>query len=199
MPATVSSRVYSLDIATLTGAIVTSLGHFVSGLFTYSKDPRSTTSSRSAMQNAGRNTGEWVWRLPVDEDYKVQLASDVADLVNAQTDRSSGAGSITAAVFLRQFIDFDVVQSWAHLDIAGTSLMERTLIYNKCPYWPKEGATGVGVRLMTRLAEELSVDGKRASADPLDARGAGRLLPWRRNRGRARSRWAARFEVCTSH
>jgi leucyl aminopeptidase len=147
---------YIVDIATLTGAIIISLGHFVSGLFTHSKDSAADEEFTRQMQAAGRTTGEWVWPLPVDDDYKVQLASDVADLVNAQTDRASGAGSITAAVFLKQFVDFDVVKAWAHLDIAGTSLMERTLIYNKCPYWPKEGGTGFGVRLMTQLAEQLA-------------------------------------------
>jgi leucyl aminopeptidase len=147
---------YLVDIATLTGAIVIALGHFVTGLFTYAKAHPADAELAEKLLSAGHTTGEWTWRMPVDDDYKVQLSSDVADLVNAQTDRSAGAGSITAAVFLKQFIDFDVVKAWAHLDIAGTSLMERTLIYNKCPYWPKEGATGVGVRLLSHFAEQVA-------------------------------------------
>jgi leucyl aminopeptidase len=155
---------YLVDAATLTGAIVMALGHFVSGVFTNAKDEAADDDLAGRLLKAGRHTGEWIWRMPVDDDYKVQLSSDVADLVNAQTDRASGAGAITAAVFLKQFVDFDAVQAWAHLDIAGTSLMERTLIYNKVPYWPKEGGTGFGVRLLTRFAEDLAAEGRQAQA-----------------------------------
>jgi len=145
-----------VDIATLTGAIVSALGQFVTGLFTYAATDADNEAFARQVFAAGRATGEWVWRLPVDDDYKVQLSSDVADLENCDTDREAGAGSITAAVFLKEFIDFESVQAWAHLDIAGTSMMKRRLIYNKCPYQPKEGATGVGVRLLTRLAVDLA-------------------------------------------
>ncbi len=147
---------FIVDVATLTGAIVTALGQFVTGLFTYAAEPDVNDAFAERVSSAGRMTGEWVWRLPVDDDYKVQLASDVADLENCDTDRAAGAGSITAALFLKEFVDFDVVEAWAHLDIAGTSMMKRRLIYNKCPYQPKEGATGVGARLLTRMAVDLA-------------------------------------------
>ncbi len=149
---------FIVDIATLTGAIVTALGQFVTGLFTYAGEEDANEAFAEQVARAGRRTGEWVWRMPVDDDYKVQLASDVADLENCDTDRATGAGSITAAVFLKEFVDFDVVEAWAHLDIAGTSMMKRRLIYNKCPYQPKEGATGVGARLLTRLVVDLAAE-----------------------------------------
>ncbi len=149
---------FLVDIATLTGAIVTALGQFVTGLFTYAETGNSNDAFARRVADAGRMTGEWVWRLPVNDDYKVQLSSDVADLENCDTDRAAGAGSITAALFLKEFVDFDIVEAWAHLDIAGTSMMKRRLIYNKCPYQPKEGATGVGARLLTRLALDLASD-----------------------------------------
>jgi len=137
-----------VDIATLTGSMRVALGNFVSGLFVHADDPDLEERLAAEFMAAGRTTAEWVWRFPVDDDYKVQLASDVADIENCDTDRMAGAGAITAAVFLKQFVDFDVVSSWAHLDIAATALMKRRLIYNKAPYQPKEGATGVGVRLV---------------------------------------------------
>ncbi|MBI2567394.1 MAG: leucyl aminopeptidase [Candidatus Schekmanbacteria bacterium] len=146
---------YLIDIATLTGAIVVALGHFVSGLFTHATDRDADDKLAADLLAAGRQTGEWLWRLPVDDDYRVQLSSDVADIENAAIDRGAGAGSITASVFLKEFVDFEVVKAWAHLDIAGTALMEKTLIYNKCPYQPKEGGTGIGARLLTRFAETL--------------------------------------------
>jgi leucyl aminopeptidase len=149
---------YILDIATLTGAIRVALGNFVTGLFTHSRDQHQDDRLAKQLSDAGHDTGEWLWRLPVDDDYLVQLASNKADIENASTDPLTGAGAITAAVFLKQFIDFDVVKAWAHLDIAATSMMLRALIYNKTPYLPREGATGIGVRLFTRFAERIAAE-----------------------------------------
>jgi leucyl aminopeptidase len=146
---------HMVDIATLTGAIVVALGHFVSGLFTHANERTDDDAFTSLLYAAGRGSAEWLWRLPVDDDYKVQLESEAADIANCNLDRATGAGAITAAVFLKEFIDFDTVTAWAHLDIAASALVERALIYNKCPYQPKAGATGVGVRLLAGLAEEL--------------------------------------------
>lgn len=145
-----------VDIATLTGAIVTALGHFVSGLFTHAESRQDDDDFTALLYAAGRESAEWLWRLPVDDDYLVQIDSDVADLANCSLDRASGGGAITAAVFLKEFVDFETVTAWAHVDIAASALMERALIYNKCPYHPKQGATGVGVRLLASLAEQLA-------------------------------------------
>lgn len=149
---------YLIDIATLTGAIRVALGNFVTGLFTHARDVDRDERFAKQLIDAGHDTGEYLWRLPVDDDYLVQLASNKADLENASTDPLTGAGAITAAVFLKQFIDFDVVKAWAHLDIAATSMMLRAIIYNKIPYQPREGATGIGVRLFARIAERLAAE-----------------------------------------
>ncbi len=146
---------HMVDIATLTGAIVVALGHFVSGLFTHANTREEDDAFTALLYAAGRGSAEWLWRLPVDDDYLVQLESEAADIANCNLDRATGGGAITAAVFLKQFIDFDTVKAWGHLDIAASALVERALIYNKCPYQPKAGATGVGVRLLAGLAEQL--------------------------------------------
>lgn len=145
-----------VDIATLTGAVRIALGLFVTGLLTHSEDPDVDEAFADLFTGAGRRAGEWIWRLPVDDDYKVQLGSRVADIANCNLDGNTGAGTITAAVFLKQFIDFEKVQRWGHLDIAATAFMERTAIYNRSPYHPKEGATAIGVRLLTEVARRLA-------------------------------------------
>ncbi len=145
-----------IDVATLTGSVRTALGLFVSGLFTHSDDDDHDDALTERMVSTGRRCGEWLWKLPVDDDYGAQLSSKVADIVNCDVDRKSGAGAITAAVFLRRFVDFDKVGAWAHLDIAATAYMERTVIYNKVPYMPREGATGIGARLMAEVARTIS-------------------------------------------
>lgn len=145
-----------VDAATLTGAVRVALGLFVTGLMTHSEDPDVDEAFADLFTGAGRRAGEWVWRLPVDDDYKVQLGSRVADIANCNLDSNTGAGTITAAVFLKQFIDFDKVSRWGHLDIAATAFMERTAIYNRSPYHPKEGATAIGVRMLTEVARLLA-------------------------------------------
>ena len=92
----------------------------------------------------------------MDDAYSVQLSSKVADFTNCNVDAKSGAGTITAALFLRHFVDFKKVKRWVHLDIAATAFMERSMIYNRVTYWPKEGATGVGVRLLTEIAQHIA-------------------------------------------
>lgn len=145
-----------IDAATLTGSVRVALGLFVTGLMTHSEDPDEDEGFADLFTGAGRRAGEWVWRLPVDDDYKVQLGSRVADIANCNLDGKTGAGAITAAVFLKQFIDFDKVKRWGHMDIAATAFMERTAIYNRSPYHPKEGATAIGVRLMTEITRMLA-------------------------------------------
>ena len=98
-----------LDLATLTGACMVALGSKVAGLF--SNDEHSARNSRPP---AGE-TGERVWRMPLDDDYKEQLKSHVADLKNIG---GKWGGAVTAAKFLEQFVGST---PWIHLDIAGPS------------------------------------------------------------------------------
>ena len=133
---------YLVDIATLTGAIVTALGHFCTGAMTNSQH------FYSFVQEASKISGEKVWQLPLFDAYKAQIKSDIADLENTG---GRPAGSITAACFLKEFIGG---VPWVHLDIAGTAWMdESTMPYVKNPFLPKEGGTGAGTRLLYHLAE----------------------------------------------
>jgi leucyl aminopeptidase len=123
-----------VDLATLTGAIVTTFGNTYAGLFSSDDD------WSAAVQAAGERAGEPSWRLPLHEEYDELIKSRYADIANAVEARK--AGSITAAQFLRRFTG-DV--PWAHLDIAGTAYD------NGKPYTPKGGA-GFGVRTLIELA-----------------------------------------------
>jgi leucyl aminopeptidase len=120
-----------VDLATLTGAIVMALGLGVSGLFATDE------ALASRMLAAAEAAGERTWRLPLHEEYKEGIKSDVADLNNVSSQR--GGGAIVAALFMR---DFTGGLPWAHLDIAGTAFTEREL-----PLGPK-GGTGVAVRTL---------------------------------------------------
>jgi leucyl aminopeptidase len=118
-----------IDLATLTGAVVIALGQGISGLM--ASDDRLATRVLAAADAAG----ERMWRLPLFDEYKDGIKSDVADLNNVSSQR--GAGAIVAALFMR---DFTAGVPWAHLDIAGTAFTER-----EHSLGPK-GGTGVGVR-----------------------------------------------------
>ena len=125
-----------IDMATLTGAVVIALGQGVSGMMA------SDDGLAARVLAAADGAGERMWRLPLHDEYKDGLKSDVADLNNISSQR--GAGAIVAGLFMREFT---AGVPWAHLDIAGTAFTEREL-----PLGPK-GATGVGVRtLLTYLA-----------------------------------------------
>jgi leucyl aminopeptidase len=123
-----------VDLATLTGAIVSALGSTHAGLFGFDDD------WCAQVEAAGRRAGELVWRLPLHAEYDELIKSRYADIANAVEVRK--AGSITAAHFLGRFVG-DV--PWVHLDIAGTAYE------NGKPYTPKGGA-GFGVRLLVELA-----------------------------------------------
>ena len=131
-----------IDMATLTGAVVIALGQGVSGLMASSDD------LAARVLGAADVAGERTWRLPLHDEYKDGLKSDVADLNNISSQR--GAGAIVAALFMREFTGG---VPWAHLDIAGTAFTEREL-----PLGPK-GGTGVTVR--TLLAYVAALDGRR--------------------------------------
>ncbi|MEO6224182.1 MAG: leucyl aminopeptidase, partial [Vicinamibacterales bacterium] len=122
-----------VDVATLTGACVVALGRAASGLF---GTPDSWTDTVAA---AGERVGDRMWRLPLYDEYREMLRSEVADMVNSA---GRWAGASTAAMFLHTFVND---KPWAHLDIAGTAWSE-----DRKPYQPK-GATGVAVRTLTEL------------------------------------------------
>jgi leucyl aminopeptidase len=124
-----------IDLATLTGAISVALGDITAGLF--------SNSDTLALQlsKASEKSGEKIWRLPMGKEYDKQIDSDIADIKNVGSGR--GAGSITAAQFLKRFIHDNV--AWAHLDIAGVSWVK-----NSSDLSPK-GATGFGVRLLEQF------------------------------------------------
>ncbi len=145
-----------VDIATLTGGVRAALGVLATGLIAEASESEAADAFAERLQGLGRYTGEWVWRLPSDEAYRALLGSKAADMANCSTDRSAGASTITAALFLKHFINFDKIDRWAHLDIAATAFTERPIVYNRSPYHPKTGATGVGVRLLTELAQSIA-------------------------------------------
>ena len=122
-----------LDIATLTGAIVVALGHTASGVM--GTDDRLIEEVRQA----GERAGERVWPLPLWDEYRDLMKSDIADVKNAG---GRPAGSISAGWFLREFVDGF---PWAHLDIAGTAYTDRD-----DPARVK-GPTGIGVRLFSEF------------------------------------------------
>jgi leucyl aminopeptidase len=127
-----------VDLATLTGAIITALGNTHAGLI---GDDDEWVAQVAA---AGEASGEITWRLPLHRDYANLIKSEVADLKNA--DESRKAGSITAAQFLAGFTG---EVPWAHLDIAGSAWGAEK------PYAPK-GGSGWGVRLLVELARSLT-------------------------------------------
>ncbi|HWJ95990.1 MAG TPA: leucyl aminopeptidase [Telluria sp.] len=102
-----------VDIATLTGACIVSLGHHKSGLFTRHDDAHDQLAQE--LLDAGKQAGDTAWRLPLGDEYNEQLKSNFADLANIGT---PGGASITAACFLENFTR---KYTWAHLDIAGTA------------------------------------------------------------------------------
>lgn len=129
-----------IDLATLTGAIITSLGHEHAGLFSNSD------TLAAKITAAGIASEEPVWRFPMNAAYNKLMDSPIADMKNVQRSGGggAGAGSITAAQFLGRFVEEGV--EWAHLDIAGTAWKPS----NDDPREPSWG-TGYGVRLLNRL------------------------------------------------
>ena len=125
-----------VDVATLTGAVVVALGKVTSGLF---GTPDRWVEQVRRVANAA---GDRVWPMPLHEDYREQLKSDIADFMNTG---GRPAGSITAAMFLKEFTGG---LPWAHIDIAGTAWAEEAR-----PFLPK-GPSGVAVRTLASLAFE---------------------------------------------
>jgi len=122
-----------IDLATLTGAMIVTLGHEHGGIFA------NDDVLASALIAAGAAVGDPLWRLPMGEAYDKLIDSPIADMKNVGPREG---GSITAAQFLKRYVDDGV--KWAHLDIAG-------MVWSSKPglIWDK-GATGFGVRLLDR-------------------------------------------------
>jgi len=129
---------FMVDLATLTGAIIVSLGSEYAGLF--SNNDRLSKE----LTEAGEQTEEKVWRMPLNKNYDKLIDSKNADMQNINY--VGGAGSTTAAQFLQRFI-LDKTP-WAHLDIAGMAFSKYGGALNS------GGATGYGVRLLNRLIEK---------------------------------------------
>jgi len=129
-----------VDVATLTGACVSALGHYAAGLM------GNDEALIAQLQAAGESTGERVWPLPLWEAYEKLIESEHADIVNSGP--RGEAGAITAAAFLKRFVGDT---PWAHLDIAGTAWGAKHI-----PYLSTKHASGFGVRLLVRwiLAQE---------------------------------------------
>ena len=125
-----------VDLATLTGAIIVALGERYAGLFSNSD------SLAQKLLDASKKTGELIWRLPMDEKFDKLLDCPIADMKNITGTR--GAGSITAAQFLKRFVGN---VDWAHLDIAGVTWSKKGTDFSR------PGGTGFGVRLLDQFVK----------------------------------------------
>jgi len=129
---------FMVDLATLTGAIVVALGQEYAGMFS------NNDQLAERLTKAGLETGELVWRMPLAPEYDKMIDSKFADMKN--TGGSRWGGAITAAQFIKRFVDDKI--PWAHLDIAGTGFDSRQTEINKS--W----GSGWGVRLLNRLVSD---------------------------------------------
>ena len=129
-----------IDVATLTGAAVVALGERATAIFTRDDELANRTLEASEV------TGDFAWRLPLWEEYEVEIKGDVGEISNIKTKGGAGyGGSITAATFLQHFAKEH--QSWMHMDIAPTmtSVFDEKLA---------KGAKGSPVRLLVKLLEK---------------------------------------------
>ncbi|MBI2265070.1 MAG: leucyl aminopeptidase [Armatimonadetes bacterium] len=134
-----------LDIATLTGGCVTALGHLASGLM------GNHPEFMEIAQRVGYEVNEKLWPLPLFDEYKEQIRSERADLKNSG---GRPASTCTAGKFLQEFVG---QCPWIHIDIAGTAVSERgKTSYHRRPYLPKDGASGIGVRSIFGIVENLA-------------------------------------------
>ena len=130
-----------VDVATLTGAISIALGNVAMGAMTNHE------GLYARVQRAAEASGEKVWQLPMYDEYKEQIKSDVADMKNTG---GRGAGSITAAFFLKEFVEDT---PWVHLDMAGVDF------YEKEKGIIVKGGSGIPVRTLVHLALDLAKEG----------------------------------------
>ena len=125
-----------IDAATLTGAVVVALGYANAGVFA------NDDAMYERFNNALNRAGEKMWRLPLDDEYKEQIRSNIADIMNTG---GRWGGAITAAMFLKEFAE---ETPWIHLDIAGTAWMEDS------KPWIAKGPSGIAVRSLVEFAKE---------------------------------------------
>jgi leucyl aminopeptidase len=130
-----------IDLATLTGSCVATLGYNAAGMFT-NNDELARNLTKAADQ-----TGERLWRLPLWDVYKEDITSDIADVRNYSG--KSTAGAISAAKFLEVFTENH--QNWAHLDIAGTA-------FGDVEFAPQRTGTAFGVRLLLAFLENIVLE-----------------------------------------
>ncbi len=128
-----------IDLATLTGAMVVALGEEIAGLFSNEEN------LADQLLDSSKRTSETLWRMPLHASYKELLKSDIADIRNIG---GRAGGSITAALFLQEFVSDT---PWAHIDIAGTAFGSK-----ERGYQPKNGV-GFGVRLLIDFFQNLSI------------------------------------------
>lgn len=126
-----------IDLATLTGAIIVALGDRYAGLFSNNDD------LANKLFKSSKSVNELIWRLPMDNEFDKLLNCDIADMRNITNSR--GAGSITAAQFLKRFVGDT---SWAHLDIAGVTWSKKGTKISR------PGGTGFGVRLLDNFIKQ---------------------------------------------
>ncbi len=131
---------HTVDLATLTGAILYALGSFKAGVFSNNDE-----LSRSLI-DAGEKTGELLWKMPLEKEHSEAMKGELADLRNTSKLPRGHASSSTAAAFIKEFVSD---APWAHIDIAGTAFNEQ----EQSGITPKSG-TGFGVRLLYRYLTE---------------------------------------------
>jgi len=124
-----------VDAATLTGAVVVALGYNNAGIFT------NDDNMYERIHKANEKAGEKMWRLPLDDEYKEQIRSSIADIMNTG---GRWGGAITAAMFLKEFAEDT---PWIHLDIAGTAWME-----DQKP-WIAKGPSGIALRSLVEFVK----------------------------------------------
>ena len=127
-----------VDAATLTGAVVTALGHVSAGIFA------NDDAIYERFHQANETAGEKMWRMPLDDEYQGQIRSDIADIVNSG---NGGGGSITAAMFLKEFSEDT---PWIHLDIAGTAWTDEQ------KPWIAKGPSGIALRSLVQFVKNFT-------------------------------------------
>ncbi|MGA7573274.1 MAG: leucyl aminopeptidase [Terriglobales bacterium] len=124
-----------VDAATLTGAVVVALGYVNAGIFA------SDDQMYERFAEANKKAGEKMWRLPLDDEYKEVIKSNIADIVNSG---GRWGGAISAAMFLKEFAEDT---PWIHLDIAGTAWMEES------KPWIAKGPSGIALRSLVEFVK----------------------------------------------
>lgn len=127
-----------IDLATLTGASIIALGYFAAPILGEDK-------LVAKMREAGKKTGDYIWKLPLWDDYKELMKGDITDVINSSKGSRYGPGVITGAVFLSNFVE---KVPWIHIDIGATAW------FNEDKEYRQKGATGFGVRLVTQFLED---------------------------------------------